>query len=129
MQRYGYLGNTMRQGTEKAHRVSYELHFGKIPKGLCVCHRCDNPPCVNPAHLFLGTIADNNADRESKGRGSDKRGIKNPKAKLNYKLACKIRKQYAGGLSQQKIADRFEIAQAHVSRIIRGKLWSKEDAE
>jgi hypothetical protein len=121
---YGYLGNTLRMGAKKAHRVSYELHRGPIQEGLCVCHHCDNPSCVNPSHLFLGTQADNNADMVRKGRGSDKRGEANPNAKLTFEKASIIRNLYAGGMTQQAIADKFFVSQNVVSRIVRGARWA-----
>lgn len=114
---------TLRRGKidHKAHRVAYELKNGQIPKGMCVCHTCDNPPCCNPDHLFLGTIKENNRDRTSKGRTA--MGEKNGLSKLKDEDIIKIRKMHTMGISQQKIADIFGVFQTSISRICRCVSW------
>lgn len=112
-------------GYFRAHRVSWIYHHGEIPDGLCVLHRCDNPGCVNPEHLFLGTQADNMRDRNAKGRLPHEklRGSSNGRALLNEADVAEIRRLSADGARQADIARRFGIAKATVYCILRGLTW------
>lgn len=120
---YGYLAGTRRIKAIKAHRFSYQIHIGEIPEGMCICHHCDNPPCVNPKHLFAGTRADNNADKDKKGRGNRARGERAGQAKLTYENVAEIRRLRQEGWSQQKIADLFGVTQVNIGHILLGKSW------
>lgn len=106
-----------------AHRVSWELANGEIIKGLCVCHKCDNPACVNPNHLFLGTQLDNMRDMVSKGRGHDHHGENNPKAKLTEKDVFQIHRLKNSGVSNREIANDFGVTSTTISYILAGKTW------
>lgn len=81
--------------TSSTHRVSYELEYGEIPEGMEVCHKCDNPSCINPKHLFLGTRQDNVNDREAKGRNIVQSGEANRMAKLTQKEVKEARQKRA----------------------------------
>lgn len=106
-----------------AHRVSWELEFGDIPEELCVLHHCDNPGCVNPKHLFLGTKADNTADMVAKGRQA--RGSRNGMAKLNEANVLKIRELLKQGcLTQVSISEMFGVARNVISQVSTGKRWA-----
>ncbi len=121
---YGYIQDWSQQW--KTHRLSWVLHHGAIPDGLCVCHHCDNRACVNPDHLFIGTIADNNRDMAAKGRYSKigMIGEDNPRAKLSEKQVLEIRDLYtAGEISQREIADRYGVHQTAVGFIVRRVHW------
>jgi hypothetical protein len=102
-----------------AHRLSYELHCGPIPNGVQILHRCDNPGCVRPQHLFLGTHAENMADKAAKGRQT--RGSTNGWAKLTEKEVTAIRA--ARGRSKLDLAGQFGVSRRQISNILAGKLW------
>lgn len=102
-----------------AHRFAWELTHGRIRDGLHVCHRCDNPPCVNPRHLFLGTISDNIRDSFAKGR-KDFRGEGCPRARLKAEQVRRIR---ASTEPLAVVAKEFGISQTHVSSIRHGRTW------
>lgn len=108
-----------------AHRIAYQLYVGEIPDGLFVCHHCDNPRCINPSHLFLGTVSDNNRDRGNKGRGKDQYGEKHCCSKLTSAQVIEIRAKYSEGTTQVNLAKEFGVGQAAISKIICGRTWTK----
>lgn len=113
----------------RSHRVSYELHFGAIEPspgyhGACVCHRCDNRACVNPAHLFLGTQADNVRDMHAKDRGVVMRGEGCKRAKISADDAMAIVARYrSGGVTRRELGAQFGISKFTVASIVRGTSW------
>lgn len=110
--------------TMSAHRLSYELHFGDIPDGMEVCHKCDNRRCVNPYHLFLGTRQDNIDDRERKRRNNPPKGEKHPKAKLTEADVLAIREKRSAGVSYGKLAKEYGVCKKTVMDVASGKHWS-----
>lgn len=124
----GY-GEIHRDGrTRRAHRVAYELYVGPIPAGACVCHRCDNPSCIYPGHLFLGTHADNSADRVAKGRScAPKRpatGERNGQAKLTADHVRRIRELHARGEPAVAIAVSYGITPTQVGNVVKRRSWA-----
>ena len=103
-----------------AHRFSYELTYGKIIGGLLVCHHCDNHPCVNPEHLFLGTQKDNIDDMVQKGRSAT--GEKNGMCRLSDAQVDEIRLLYSGGnITQRTLAKQFDVSQMNICFIVNNK--------
>lgn len=109
----------------RAHRLMYEFEVGPIPDGLFVCHSCDNPPCCNPAHLWLGTNEENSYDRHAKGRtkyGPTKRGEDHPMAKMNEDKVRELLK-LRGAIHMNDAADKFGITPQQVANIWTRRHW------
>jgi hypothetical protein len=104
-----------------AHRISWTLHNGPIPRNQHVLHTCDNPACVNPAHLFIGSQADNMRDMAAKGRQA--RGDRQGQAKITERDVREIRCRAADGETQRSLAHRFGISQVEVQRVCARERW------
>lgn len=123
--RRGYGHIKINGRCEKSHRISWEISNGReVPDGMCVCHRCDNPSCVNPDHLFVGTQTDNMADCKSKGRRPDFRCANNPNRTLDEHQVREIRARYAIKKSKTRdIAKEFGVHFSTIARILRREIW------
>jgi hypothetical protein len=139
------VGDRKHHHNRPAHRVAYEITFGVIPPDLYVCHRCDNPRCVNPAHLWLGTQLDNVRDMMRKNRqnhtnkaSGDRNGMRmhpesvlrgssNPGAKFTTADVDYIRKRYAqGDVTLKSLADQFGVNKSTIGKIVRGITYSDD---
>ena len=127
-----YIGATKPEGygfimingrSVMAHRFIWEFTFGPITGGLLVCHKCDNPPCCNPAHLFLGTPKDNLDDCKKKGRWADRSGEKAGNSKLTNDQIFKIREMSKLGFTQKQIGSEIGTHYTNVGRILNAKRW------
>lgn len=117
---HGYVGSGTSGRNVQCHRVSWKLFKGVIPKGLCVLHKCDNPACVNPSHLFLGTQQDNmrdmnTKDRHAKGERCNLDGLTESDAKKALRLKGKV--------SHTELGKRFGVNRATISYLLEGKTW------
>lgn len=107
----------------RLHRAKWELCYGEIPPGMCVCHKCDNPPCINQNHLSLGSHQDNMKDRSAKGRCASATGSQNNSAKLTESDVVVIKQRIASGEACYAIARDYSVSGEAILRIKNGHSW------
>jgi len=122
---YGRLGIDRRQHV--AHRVAWEIANGPVPAGQIVRHRCDNPQCIEPAHLELGTQADNMQDMISRRR-FDRTGERNNSARLTWPVVRALRAASTAGASVKQLAAEYGVCKSQVRNIISGHHWKENDS-
>jgi hypothetical protein len=127
-QRPGGYGSTnvRTTGYYLAHRAAYAAFIAPPPPDMCVCHKCDTPACVNPAHLFIGTRAENNWDKSRKGRhrGANLKGETNPGSKLTNLAVEEIRSADVSRRgSKTEMARKFGVSPATITRVLSGNCW------
>jgi hypothetical protein len=121
---FGYGTANWKGLPSRAHRISWIIHFDKIPKGMHILHKCDNPSCVNPKHLWIGTHTDNMRDRQAKGRANHACGENQWISKLSERDVREIRRSYAAGeMTQVALSKKFKVRQGSISGIILRKSW------
>ncbi len=122
---YGVCNLTMHGQREvKAHRLSYLLHHGALDRGLLVQHSCNNPSCVNPAHLSLGTDKSNAAYREECGRGKGGRRL-GDRQRLTVDDVVGIRNGHAQGMSNRELARLYFVTKGAISHIVNRRIWKR----
>jgi len=124
---FGYGITWQRPRETRAHRLSWVIHFGVIPDGLCVLHKCDNPACIRPDHLFTGTKLDNLRDAVAKGRPiSQRRGELNSGSKLTEAQVLEIRRKYRKGVhgfGATTLCKEFGVSPRAINQIVRRLMW------